>query len=277
MARFRAMAGDDITSARHHFAINATEFDFAALGGLLATLANRGHRVSRWPDGDAQSVAVTVWSSASILDEDVVARAMEAQNRATHLPILIDNTEPPIGFRQIQTITVRDRNAAGADVILFALDGAKAPRVLVRRTGSVLDWVDNLLSTLLFIIPAQIAIVTLSPLFDFHAPFRYFFIVATGGAALLFGLVIHAPSLTRPPPPRIPWAKLILVDLLLQAFVIGIFGVSWITSALVDERMIGESGGMWALPIILTASSLLGIVVRWIGMSVVARLLRRRA
>lgn len=97
--------------------LNATADDAAALAQVLGALTEQGFTVQTAPvRGEElqprhaelhryQSTAavLTVWSRGSIQDEDVVSKASDAMRRGRLLPMRIEDVEPPIGFRQVQT------------------------------------------------------------------------------------------------------------------------------------------------------------------------------
>lgn len=53
---------------------------------------------------DAAGCVVVLWSSASVKSHWVVDEAQSGADRNVLLPVLIDNTTIPLGFRQIQTV-----------------------------------------------------------------------------------------------------------------------------------------------------------------------------
>ena len=97
--------------------LNATTDDAAAMAQVLGALTEQGFTVriapvlgrdpeprDMEPNPDETSAAVlTVWSRGAILNEDVVSRASDAMRRGRLLPVRIEDVEPPIGFRQVQT------------------------------------------------------------------------------------------------------------------------------------------------------------------------------
>jgi hypothetical protein len=57
---------------------------------------------------NAADVVVVVWSKASITSNWVLDEAMHGRDRGCLIPVRFDDTPPPLGYRQIQTIDLVD-------------------------------------------------------------------------------------------------------------------------------------------------------------------------
>lgn len=111
---------------------------------LANALAAAGHRV--WWDAalegghhfaaeierelNAADAVVVVWSATSVTSNWVLDEAMHGRDRGCLIPVRFDDTPPPLGFRQIQTIDLQD----GADAQEVAAIGRAAARILGRPT-----------------------------------------------------------------------------------------------------------------------------------------------
>jgi hypothetical protein len=81
---------------------------------LAKALAAAGHRV--WWDaalegGHPFAAVVVVWSASSVTSNWVLDEAMHGRDRGCLIPVRFDETMPPLGYRQLQTIDLVD----GAD------------------------------------------------------------------------------------------------------------------------------------------------------------------
>lgn len=77
---------------------------------------------------NAADAVVVVWSEASVTSNWVLDEAMHGRDRGCLIPVRFDETMPPLGYRQIQTIDLVD----GADAEEVAAIGRAAARVLGR-------------------------------------------------------------------------------------------------------------------------------------------------
>lgn len=107
---------------------------------LANALAAAGHRV--WWDAalegghhfaaeierelNAADAVVVVWSPASVTSNWVLDEAMHGRDRGCLIPVRFDDTSPPLGFRQLQTIDLQD----GADGQEVAAIGRAAARIM---------------------------------------------------------------------------------------------------------------------------------------------------
>ena len=72
---------------------------------------------------DAKKVIV-LWSDHSINSSFVIDEAQEAKDEAKLLPIVIDNSRPPLGFRDLHTLYIRQFYEI-RDVILAAIEDSR--------------------------------------------------------------------------------------------------------------------------------------------------------
>lgn len=61
----------------------------------------------------AADAVVVVWSDASVKSNWVLDEAMHGRDRGCLIPVRFDDTPPPMGYRQIQTIDLDDGDAPG--------------------------------------------------------------------------------------------------------------------------------------------------------------------
>src|SRR5512136_3157733 len=57
---------------------------------------------------EAAAVVIVLWSVRSVKSESVLAEADSGRNHAKLLPVLLDDVEPPLGFRTIQAADLRE-------------------------------------------------------------------------------------------------------------------------------------------------------------------------
>jgi hypothetical protein len=109
---------------------------------LAAALSAAGHQV--WWDAalegghhfaaeierelNAADAVIVVWSPASVTSNWVLDEAMHGRDRGCLIPVRFDETPPPLGYRQIQTIDLHD----GADAEEVAAIGRAVARILGR-------------------------------------------------------------------------------------------------------------------------------------------------
>ena len=110
---------------------------------------------------DAADAIVVVWSAASVKSDWVLDEAGAGRDRKRLVPVLLDSTLPPLGFRQLQSIDLSgwkgrssDRNFAGLVDAIRQIAGAQAPVPIASPT------VDNALSRRILIAGAVAATVT---------------------------------------------------------------------------------------------------------------------
>jgi hypothetical protein len=58
---------------------------------------------------NAADAVVVVWSAASVTSNWVLDEAMHGRDRGCLIPVRFDDTPPPLGYRQIQTIDLEGR------------------------------------------------------------------------------------------------------------------------------------------------------------------------
>jgi hypothetical protein len=59
----------------------------------------------------AADAVVVIWSADSVTSNWVLDEAMHGRDRGCLIPVRFDDTPPPLGFRQLQTIDLEDRIA----------------------------------------------------------------------------------------------------------------------------------------------------------------------
>lgn len=122
--------------------ISYARVDRAPVERLAKALTAAGHRV--WWDAalegghhfaaeierelNAADAVVVVWSQASVTSNWVLDEAMHGRDRGCLIPVRFDDTPPPLGYRQIQTIDLED----GAD----DEEVAAISRAVARVTGT---------------------------------------------------------------------------------------------------------------------------------------------
>ncbi len=246
--------------------VNATPTDRDRLATTLDALKGRGIEAIAWPETDLDSWPVlTVWSKSSVHDEIVVARAEQAMNGSRHVPIQIDDVEPLIGFRQLQTSPLRDLSSRAADALYRLLNNTgPAPTVLKRRIEW--GWVDNILCSAIFGIVAYLVTHTLRTKFGIAASFPDVFVVPAIGAMLLFSAIVRQPRVfTGKEEQKVRFGRMLFYDLITQATAYGAAVAFWITSSVTDSRMLGSTNGTgWEIPAITAAALAAGITTRWI-------------
>lgn len=74
----------------------------------------------------AAAVVLVAWSNASVVSHWVKDEAAEGRDRGRLVPLLLDRTAPPLGFRQIQAVELAGWNGSGRpaafDDLLRAID-----------------------------------------------------------------------------------------------------------------------------------------------------------
>ncbi len=68
---------------------------------------------------------IVLWSTHSVTSAFVIDEAQEAKDKNKLIPIVIDNVQPPLGFRDIHTLYIKKFHAV-ADVIVASIED-KAP------------------------------------------------------------------------------------------------------------------------------------------------------
>jgi TolB-like protein/Flp pilus assembly protein TadD len=93
---------------------------------------------------EGAEAVVVLWSKTSVASHWVHDEAMRGRDRRCIVPLTIDGTQPPLGFRQFQTIDLSQRSArqrkAGLDAAIHAvaaLHGRPAPGPEAERTRGV--------------------------------------------------------------------------------------------------------------------------------------------
>jgi hypothetical protein len=85
---------------------------------------------------EAADAVVVVWSAASVQSNWVLDEAMHGRDRGCLIPVRFDDSQPPLGFRQIQSIQLEDGADAGAAEAI----GRAAARIMgqpVAETGAL--------------------------------------------------------------------------------------------------------------------------------------------
>ena len=57
---------------------------------------------------ESSTAVIVVWSKASIESDWVLDEAMHGRDRRKLIPVSLDGVQPPLGFRQYQTINLTD-------------------------------------------------------------------------------------------------------------------------------------------------------------------------
>lgn len=250
--------------------LNATARDASAMSQVIDGLGRRGIPIV--DAAERPAIIMTVWSRESILDEAVVAMAARAQGESRQLPVQIDNVEPPIGFRQVQNILLLDLSEVAAEQISSMLGlGKSEPAVVVRR--STFSWLDNILFTTMFAVVAYPVFKLYANALGIKALFAPGFLFMTIAAAALLGTIAYLSPIIARPAARQPFVRLMLIDLAIQAGVVGLSGVALSTG---EAMAPGMAGGAWGLPSALAVSSLAGILARWGLVVLLAKLRNRR-
>lgn len=112
--------------------------DEAVAEQLAAGLARLGHEL--WWDRALQGGArfaseieaalaraeavVVLWSASSLKSAWVQDEAAEGRDSGRLVPVLVDSSQPPLGFRQFHAIDYRRRTGAGGEAALAAIDSA---------------------------------------------------------------------------------------------------------------------------------------------------------
>ena len=90
--------------------------------------------------------AVVVWTVSSVVSQWVIEEANEARRRGILVPVRLDDVDPPLGFRSMQTLDLRGWSGGAADprigLLLDALAGrpvrpAPPPRRRGRATAAI--------------------------------------------------------------------------------------------------------------------------------------------
>ena len=84
---------------------------------------------------EAADAVVVVWSAASVQSNWVLDEAMHGRDRGCLIPIRFDDSQPPLGFRQIQSIHLEDGSDPGAAEAI----GRAAARIMgqpIAETGT---------------------------------------------------------------------------------------------------------------------------------------------
>src|SRR4029453_1549804 len=74
-------------------------------------------------------VVVVIWTAASVTSAWVQDEAAEGRNSGRLLPVVLDDTKPPLGFRQFQCVDLIEWNAEGRTASLQNLISAIANTV----------------------------------------------------------------------------------------------------------------------------------------------------
>ena len=99
---------------------------------------------------DAADVVVVAWSAASVKSAWVLDEAGAGRDRNRLVPVLLDGTSPPLGFRQLHAIDLsngRERKPAGAAELVRAVERVAAAQPLeptvraARKSRQLLPWV----------------------------------------------------------------------------------------------------------------------------------------
>lgn len=122
--------------------ISYARVDHEPVERLANALTAAGHRV--WWDAalegghhfaaeierelNAADAVIVVWSASSVTSNWVLDEAMHGRDRGCLIPVRFDETQPPLGYRQIQTIDLED----GADADEVAAIGRAAARIMGR-------------------------------------------------------------------------------------------------------------------------------------------------
>jgi tetratricopeptide (TPR) repeat protein len=125
--------------------------DQAKAEALADSLANKGHEVwwdrhleggSRYASeiegelGRADAVVV-LWSEASVRSPWVQDEAAEGRNNGRLVPVMLDASQPPLGFRQFQAIDLAQWNGRSGARVLDSLHRAIAVRIAEKQGGMV--------------------------------------------------------------------------------------------------------------------------------------------
>jgi adenylate cyclase len=73
---------------------------------------------------DAADAVVVAWSASSVASTWVLDEAAAGRDRGRLLPVQLDGTPPPLGFRQFQSTDLADWKGRTTDPRLVALVGA---------------------------------------------------------------------------------------------------------------------------------------------------------
>lgn len=118
---------------------------------------------------DAADVIVVAWSAASVKSAWVLDEAAVGRDRNRLVPLLLDGTKPPLGFRQLQAIDMangRERKPVGAAELVRAVERVaaaepfEASAVIRRAWPKLMPW---LLGLVVLALIGLIGWQTLSP------------------------------------------------------------------------------------------------------------------
>jgi hypothetical protein len=71
---------------------------------------------------DSSNVVVVLWSKASVRSDWILAEAEEGLRRGVLIPVLLDETSPPLGFRQLQAVDLRRNPERGIVELAQAIE-----------------------------------------------------------------------------------------------------------------------------------------------------------
>ena len=108
---------------------------------------------------DAADVVVVVWSATSVESAWVLDEAGAGRDRNRLVPVQLDNTSPPLGFRQLQSVDLSGWRGRAGDPKLAALvatiakvaGSAAVARSPLPRSGSVRRFAPWMVGALLLI------------------------------------------------------------------------------------------------------------------------------
>jgi tetratricopeptide (TPR) repeat protein len=121
--------------------------DVARVRSIVAALERAGHAVwwdeqisggDQYADAieralDTADAVVVLWTSTSVKSAWVRDEAATARDSGRLVPVTLDGTQPPLGFRQFQTIDLSRRAGAGAGA---AKDLDQLTQAIARRAGT---------------------------------------------------------------------------------------------------------------------------------------------
>jgi hypothetical protein len=255
------------TESRGTIFLNATESDRLRIAALLEHLSVRGFEVTAWPRSKTMAysaVAITIWSFGSVHDELVVSRADQAITFARHVSILIDDTEPLIGFRQSQMIIAPEISNSLATSIEESLLGVKKTRP-TNNPKIDKSYIDSVILAIISVLTVYSAFIVLSGEQPLNGIYINGFIIPSISAYLLLISIVRQPGLFLGKMRlRTGLFRLFALDAACQFAAYALASALIIAALMTDRRLLGRSGDYAPMLLaIMAAAYAAGLSVRW--------------
>lgn len=234
---------------------------------MLVDLKSRGINEQAWPESgplDGAIVVITIWSGKSVCDELIVLRADQAMATGRHVPVLIDDIQPLIGFRQSQMIVSPEISSALAQAIEdYVLESSSVMQAT--NTPAEKSIVDSLILAIISMLTVYAVFITALDSRPLSGLLINVFIILSISTYLLLTSIVRQPRVfltkARSGPGLL---QLFALDAAGQIVFYILASTLIVVSIMTDPRLLGDAGDFGpTLLIAMAGAYTAGLLVRW--------------